>query len=122
LSKTRFRKDIAFVGTASAQGTMYAASLAVVTTFTPPAQSIDLGSTTHGGETSKLNGVYLSFAFGATAAVAVAVTHGFGSTIKGWIPVNKSASYGIWCSNIAATTSTLSLKAGGTMTARIFAF
>ena len=119
MSKTRFRKDLAFAGTVSAQSTMYVASLAAVTTFTPPAQSITLGTASNADVTSKLKGVYLSYAF-VTAAVSVARTHGLGGVIKAWWPTNQTASFAIWCSNIAVSTTTLTLKAGGSGTVKIF--
>ena len=120
MSKTRWRKPIAFVTTASAQSTLYAASLEVVTTFTPPALGIAMGTLSHQDVTAKPAIGYLSYTFG-TAAQTIAVTHGFSDTIKGWFVVNKTASYGVWCSNLSATAvaTTLSLKAGGTMTAKI---
>ena len=97
MGTTHFRKNvnIAVLSAAAADCTVLSAttadcaSLAISTTFTPPAQSVTLGLGTASDATSKLDGVYLSFAF--DGASSQTTTHGIGATCIGWIVTRTDA-------------------------------
>lgn len=117
---TNYRKPVKFNATASL-GTTDIASLAISTTFTPPAQSISLGTGGHLSTSSKLDGVYMSgFLSGATS---VLLTHGL-AYVTGWWVVQKNASIAIWCSDITATTTAtgITFTGAGTCTFKVFIF
>ena len=70
MAKTRFKATAYFqnlvasnlrCSTAMSVVTGSFASLAISTTFDPPAKGITLGNATHSDATSKLNGVYLYY-------------------------------------------------------------
>ena len=124
MAKTRFRKPVQFIGVMSA-ATVDFASLAISTTFTPPAMGITLGLGTDDDQTSKLDGVYISFSFdGASSA---SLTHNIGATCIGWIVTRTDAALataqGQWCgSTLANCTSILNLCSNGTCDIMVFAF
>ncbi len=141
MPQTRFQNGIKSSGTFSHNGPAYVKSmvstsatitnadianadivdLTVSTTFTPPAQSISLGAGTHADKTSKLKGAYLSYTY--TTNTSSALTHGLTGPVIGWVPVNRTdASAILYCSNIAASTSTLTLKASSSGTFKVYAW
>lgn len=128
---TRYRKPV--YATQMSTVTLECNTLAVNTTISLPstlgatdlaAGAVTLGTASNLDTTSKLDGVYLSYVI--NTGLVTAMTHGLGAIVKGWWPVNRTGILAsqavIWCSDIATSTTTLSLNSLGTTTFKIFAF
>ena len=123
MAKTRFKATM-YLQDLNVSAAISVSSMAVDTTFTPPAQSVDLGTASNLDATSKLNGVYLSYNLDGGASATI--THGLGQVVKGWwiVKAPVSSERVVYCEDISLATAELTLVAGTNSTGAftVFAF